>query len=35
MFKNGQPIFPDINGARSGGGTTLPLKYNVRFVERS
>ncbi|KAI8885219.1 cytochrome P450 [Backusella circina FSU 941] len=35
VYKNGQPVFPDISGARSGGGTTLPLRYNVQFVERS
>ncbi|KAI8877873.1 cytochrome P450 [Backusella circina FSU 941] len=34
IYENGVPLYPNMNDARSGGVTTLPLPFNVRVVER-
>lgn len=30
----GNPVYPNLDGARNGGLVVLPLDYKVRFVER-
>jgi hypothetical protein len=35
VYKNGKPDIPNIIDGRPGGGTVLPIPYEVRFVERT